>query len=373
MARLLLLAGLVGAGGVPGSLAVMLPVRQAAYPGEVAPNSSQLLGAARLESFDRAAAQVARSITDFAKWRSLWREMAEANQRRVNESFEEGASLVLGVFSVSSATEHQEVIRETWMRQRGVCNLMGEWRKERSRHGKGKRRWRWLGVPRRGCSVYAAFVMGRLGNSSREPLRDGLYLDIKENMNLGKTMAFFRFAARKFPWATQIAKVDMDAFPHVHKIVANLYGREKPCSAKYEYWGVKFGTLACHHNRRNFADYCPDDSCAKKLPCADQMDGGLYGLSRDLALAATEPGGHWAIEPEGAEDAITGARLHEWARTHRQCVSMWMMADSHYHTTYLGPHVKTPGSGPQSKNLTVEKFYWPPFWGGNRAWVPGNK
>jgi len=288
-----------------------------------------------MESFDAEAAQVVRGISDFTKWRALWEEMAAADER-ANTSFEEGA-LILGVFSISSATEYQEVIRNTWMNQRGVCNLMGE------------------RVPRAGCSVYAAFVMGRdfRSDSSWTPLGDGLYLDIEENMNRGKTITFFRYAARLFPWATHIAKMDMDAFPHLHKVVTSLYGSEKPCRAKYEYWGGKFGFINCENTQwgRSFTDNCPDDSCVKKLPCADQMDGGMYGLSRDLALEATEPGDVWAKGARGKEDAVTGRKLHEWSHRHQKCVSMWMMVGAHFHLTGAGGSVKTPVYGDQANEF----------------------
>merc|ERR1719277_2178677 len=200
------------------------------------------------------------------------------------------------------------------MRQRGVCNLLGE------------------GVPRAGCSVYAAFVIGRVGEAH---LSDGLYLDVEENMNDGKTFAFFSLAVRQFPWATHIAKMDMDVFPLLHKVVTSLYGSDKPFTAKYEFWGVKRGTHACTRDPsgRSFTENCPAGSDAKRLPCADMVNGGLYGLSRDLALEATEPGGHWAEENTGPEDGVTSTRLREWSREHGKCVSMWMMADSYFHMT----------------------------------------
>jgi hypothetical protein len=300
--------------------------------GRAAPRQAAETG---IESFDAGAAEVVRGISDFTKWSSMWRKMA-ATDERANTSFEEGA-LIIGVFSIDSATAHQKVIRDTWMNQGGVCNLLGE------------------EVPRAGCSIYVAFVMGRRSDSSGTPLRDGLYLDIEENMNLGKTFAFFRFAARQFPWAMHIAKMDMDAFPHLHKVMVNLYGSEKPCWAKYEYWGTKFGRKNCEWAAwgRSFTDKCPDDSCVKKLPCADQMNGGMYGLSRDLALEATEPGTIWAKYPVGGEDATTGYRLHQWAHDRGKCVSMWMMADGYFHMTGGSGSVEKPTYGGQS----VNEFY----------------
>jgi hypothetical protein len=216
-------------------------------------------------------------------------------------------------------------------------------------------------VPRVGCSVYVAFVMGRdnRSTSSRTPLSDGLYLDIEENINEGKSMAFFRYASRQFPWATHIGKVDMDAFPFLHKIMTNLYGSEKPCRAKYEYWGAKRGTKNCDHQPwgRSFIDNCPDDSCVKKLPCADQVNGGMYGLSRDLAFDATQPGDVWETGPIGPEDGITGTRLHQWSHKYSKCVSMFMMADSYFHMIGNRGSVSYPSYGDQSRNT----FYDEPF------------
>jgi len=320
-----------------GASALKTPVYHGADPEETLHQPDGIVKREARRAFFEEAAEVVRNIPDFTKWSSLWKEMAAADER-ANTTFEEGA-LIIGVFSVGSATEYQKVIRDTWMNQRGVCNLMGE------------------KVPRAGCSVYTAFVMGRdySNDSAWTPSGDGLYLDVQENMNQGKTMAFFRFAARQFPWATHIAKMDMDAFPFLHKVVASLYGSEKPCRAKYEYWGAKFGSKHCENYPfgRTFTDNCPDDSCVKKLPCADQMNGGMYGLSRDLALEATEPGDVWAQGAAGGEDGVTGRRLREWSHKNNKCVSMWMMADSYFHMTGSSGSVKTPIYGNQSTN----KFY----------------
>merc|ERR1712032_944188 len=161
-------------------------------------------------------------------------------------------------------------------------------------------------------------------------------------MYKGKTFAFFHTAARQFPWATQIAKVDSDAFPFVHKMVKRLYGEER-CRAKYEYWGSPFGKKHCDHEARDFRTLCPEDSCMMTTQeCHDQMDGGLYGLSRDLALDATERGTAWERGRGGNEDGNTGSRLHEWAQERGQCVSMWNMRDSYYHHALQGPRAKKP-------------------------------
>jgi len=297
-----------------------------------------------VESFDAEAAQVVRGIRDFTKWSQLWRDMA-ASDERANTSFEgvfggplgHGA-LVIGVFSKESATEYRKVIRDTWMKQGGVCTLMGE------------------KAPRAGCRVYVAFVMGR-GDSPtpmyrQAPLGDELYLDIEENMNHGKSFAFFSAAARQFPWATHIAKMDMDVFPLLHKVVASLDGSEKPCWAKYEFWGVKVGTRGCTWDPlgRSFNDNCPAESCVKKLPCADGMHGGMYGLSRDLALEATEPGGYWAKNNIGPEDGVTSSSLRKWSQQNGKCVSMWMMADAYFHMTGSVGSVRNIAQVNQSTN-----------------------
>jgi len=218
-------------------------------------------------------------------------------------------------------------------------------------------------VPRAGCSVYVAFVMGRGDQDTpryrQAPLSDELHLDIKENMNHGKSFAFFSHAARQFPWATYIAKMDMDVFPLLHKVVTSLY--KKPCMAKYEFWGVKSGTKGCTWDPlgRSFTDNCPAESCVKKLPCADGMSGGMYGLSRDLALEATEPGGYWANHDIGAEDGVTSRGLHKWSEAHGKCVSMWMLADSYFHMAGNKGSLKNIEQVNQSTNDYYHETYEP--------------
>ncbi|KLO17017.1 hypothetical protein SCHPADRAFT_868779 [Schizopora paradoxa] len=95
------------------------------------------------------------------------------------------AGLFLGVFSMDSAVERRMLVRTTWANH------------ERSRNGAG------LGDAGRGTSrSVVRFILGRPSSSWEERIKleaemynDIIILPIKENMNYGKTHAFFTWAA----------------------------------------------------------------------------------------------------------------------------------------------------------------------------------
>lgn len=63
-----------------------------------------------------------------------------------------------------------------------------------------------------------------------------------ENMNAGKTFAWFAYAAQAFPWSTHIAKMDLDTFPFMHSLLSRVPSySEEPQT--YQYLGNhhKFG------------------------------------------------------------------------------------------------------------------------------------
>merc|ERR1719367_2265576 len=119
-----------------------------------------------------------------------------------------------------------------------------------------------------------------------------MILNITENMNYGKTYTFFNYVMRKFPWATHVGKMDMDAYPYIYKLVTSL---QKPHHCKAAYIGRPW---TCYHFKKcpppgcgkpvdnDFLKYCGEglagQHCGMK-PCWTFMQGGLYLMSMDLA------------------------------------------------------------------------------------------
>jgi len=131
--------------------------------------------------------------------------------------------LVLGVMTPTYACDVRNVHRATWMTHSRVCAL--------SRHAEA------------GCSVMPAFVFANVSREVVERADDVVLLqDVvpASRLNSGyaiwwnlgktremwregqyKTLAWFRHALR-FPWATHIAKMDLDTYPFVTAIYNDL-------------------------------------------------------------------------------------------------------------------------------------------------------
>jgi len=262
--------------------------------------------------------------SEFAR---AWQMRYEA-EHRLNESMPSGVQLVLGVFTQPWQTEYRKVLRQTWLNQTGVCL------------------WR-AGPPASNCSVHVAFVYGNRGQGSKVPADADLspsneaaarvepgsfVLNVEENMNAGKTFAWFQAAAKAFPWATHIAKCDMDAYPFLHKLVKKMSDRACMGPTPYEYAGApSFGS------NNSFNSTCTPHQCENAYAFTfrgkyfSHMSGALYMLSHKLVEAVVRPGGWWeAHKGGGHEDMKTGKVIDIAAAEHGFCVSTWI-PDAHYH------------------------------------------
>lgn len=261
------------------------------------------------------------ALPDLPTFKARWgnRHSGEAGLR---EPLPSGVQLVLGVMSTAGQGPYRDVIRGTWMSQRGVCPLSG-------------------GPAPGGCSVYVAFVLGARGPGGAPaedrrmvagPEEDVLLLNISENMNHGKTYAYFRHVVRAHPWATHVGKMDMDAYPYIHKLVTSL---REPHHCKAAYIGRPW---TCYHSKKcppagcgkpvghDFLQYCGEGLAGQHCgmqPCWTFMQGGLYLMSRELAQGLTAAGSAWERRHQGYEDAITGRAVYSHATEHNICVSTW--------------------------------------------------
>lgn len=258
-------------------------------------------------------------IPNKEKFRECYETRME-NVRRV-PTRPNGKTLLLGVFTTLGNDVEQQVIRSTWMRTPGLCIWDGQ------------------GAPKPGCSVWVAFVLGRntirwMDEKYSVP-NDAILLSIDENMEKGKTFTYFHDVARKYPWVTDIGKLDMDTFPYVADLVDSIDDPSRCTGTPYEYWGLPNGACMGPFNQS-----CAANSCMKAQKCFLCMQGGLYGMTRALAMQATEPGTPWAMRPKGdpppqdiggAEDRVTGYRMQNWAEGTGKCVSTFDVSNAFSH------------------------------------------
>jgi len=217
-------------------------------------------------------------------------------------------AVVIGVFSRAGCKDapFREVIRTTWMSLPGVCKLSSS-------------------GPRANCSVYVTFVFGG-GQANGE--KDVTILPIKENINCGKTPSWFQHAATTYPWATHVAKMDMDAFLHVSAFVnvlrnfssgcENVYAGHSYVSSEDRPWLPPKG---CGHPVGS--DFLAYQTTRSPGSCWSYMQGGFYVLSRELAKNVSQPGGWWQEESQNCrdEDAITGHAIYRYAVERDLCVA----------------------------------------------------
>lgn len=148
-----------------------------------------------------------------------------------------------------------------------------------------------------------------------------LVLDTFENMNKGKSFLWFSEALRRFPWATHIAKMDMDTYPFLHKLLhrMSLYRTCASNDGQYEY----MGRFAKPRGSLNFANNCSSSECDASASPSDAMpisvgstymQGGLYILSRPLVEKI-----NWT-RTWGIEDKVMGETIDRTAGQHQFCV-----------------------------------------------------
>ena len=103
--------------------------------------------------------------------------------------------LLLGIFSVASATDIRDTLRSTWLRSRYACPYY---------YFKNK-----VKTDAKECVIYYAFVFG---NNTVVNETDAIHLPIRENMNEGKTYEWFKYASQHFMDFEYIGKGDQVYF-----------------------------------------------------------------------------------------------------------------------------------------------------------------
>ncbi|CAE8688778.1 unnamed protein product [Polarella glacialis] len=221
--------------------------------------------------------------------------------------------LVIAVFSRREDGAFRDVIRKTWMNQSGACALAKGIKPD--------------------CSVYVTFAIAG-GSKEVKFDEDMLVLDTPENMNDGKSFHYFQASSKMFPWATHIAKCDMDVYPYLRSIVRNIEsppdGTPTGCEA--------FLGRPMSHDECGGAKWCPRKGCKfrqndflkygeKQGGCWNYMSGGLYIMTRSLASAISGPTGWWAHNSHGIEDLTAGRAVTYYAREHHVCVHSWTPGD----------------------------------------------
>lgn len=234
--------------------------------------------------------------------------------------------LLVGVFSVSDEKDVRDVARRTWMNHSWICSTGA--------------------VDAKGCAAHVTFVLGKVQMSARKELLaaedDLTFLDVRENMDDGKTAVWFHQALKLFPWATHIAKMDTDAFPHFDVLLNRMpaFGKSIVAgSACPNFYAGAFWSC-------NQADdsICPPGGCrypvgnnflqyeAENPECWSYMQGAFYILSRELVHAVNEDGDWKKHENKGQpEDAVTGLAIMRFAKKTGSCVGTVDMAGAFHH------------------------------------------
>merc|ERR1712060_803299 len=107
-------------------------------------------------------------------------------------------------------------------------------------------------------------------------------------------------------WATHVVKMDMDAFPWIGSLTKFLY-EGKGCRDPYEFFGHQADMQPTRklHDLAKTTKHCELPSCHQNFTNTTKlafMQGGLYGMSRKLALGVTGKRGTWARHRSGFED-----------------------------------------------------------------------
>lgn len=248
-----------------------------------------------------------------------WRAVARSHKFRIAHDPERlellqsgGAAsirFVVGVFSRAGCQDapYRDTIRRTWMQLPGVCIL---------RNSSGSR-------PASKCAVYATFVVGNNGHPGTGE-DDLTVLPMEENMNRGKSGAWFRYAAT-FEWATHVAKMDMDAFPYFYHVLSEIGSFRTAC--EHVYGGLP---VSCDGQD----PFCPPSGCGMPRDhdflsynidnpgCYVFMQGGFYFLTRELAATVSA-----RVEQSDffkrcyPEDVTLAHTIRQYANEHKTCVA----------------------------------------------------
>lgn len=251
--------------------------------------------------------------------RSAFEEIAALELER--PSVPEGMRLLIGIFSTAEERDGQlrEIHRTTWMQRPWVCDATAS-----------------DAVPSAQCAVYVTFVLGRRSSSSLPSASELLsregqltMMAVKENMNEGKTPAWFHHAPAAFPWATHVAKMDGDAAPYLRVLFDRLAELKTQGTCGNLYFGSYW--TSCTQLAKDRHVHCAPKSCGYPVGgnflrytnpnprCFSYMQGAFYAISRSLAFNASAEGSFWAAST-GPEDLLSGSALAQHAREQGLCV-----------------------------------------------------
>mmetsp|Transcript_143361 Transcript_143361/g.348148 ORF Transcript_143361/g.348148 Transcript_143361/m.348148 type:complete len:328 (-) Transcript_143361:81-1064(-) len=289
-----------------------------------------LTDATEADDFDYdAEVTVRKKLPNISAFERDWKR-AYYSERKKTEPMSDGPDglkLVLGVFTEANQTEYRKVVRRTWLQQQGVCLYRP-------------------GPLDPSCTVYVAFVVGNriktppgANTSSATQLKarvppGSFGVDVEENTNEGKAFAWFQAASREFPWATHIAKCDIDTYPFLHKLLARMSSR-RCVKNDHEFAGQYTGL---------FNNSCAPRACETNYDAPEQrmqfisrpsepfvhVGGQFYLMSRRLAQKVARPGSFWEAHRNWPEGHAISRAIDATATEHKFCVFPWL-PDSWYH------------------------------------------
>lgn len=273
------------------------------------------------------------------------------------------AKVILGIFSRVEPQrirgKHiREIIRNSWMDHPAVCHLDDI---------------------TDGCVIRVVFVVGDSQKAMQKKMkrkRDKrgaswlldekglLELNITENMDSGKSFAWFDYASRRYTWADYIAKCDEDVFLHVDNFLEGIDQASAKAHCPRAYLGRPW---TCVDN-----DICPPDACGPPVNhnywaydkdaeaeregrCWSYMQGGMYGMSRRVALEVTKKGGFFSKHQVGYEDMMTGYALANTYGKDKPCLYVWNSTQVSMDRMYV--HLRGRNEHPGGVSLAWDRYY----------------
>ncbi len=216
-----------------------------------------------------------------SKLLTMWKRIQTEQVDLEKKADVQDCQYLVGVFAPMELILPRAFHRQSWMQHPSVCTSC-----------------------RPGCKIVYKFVIGAPLTEylwAEQLLHNDLWVvDILENMNAGKTYAWFKSAA-SMPRYKAVFKMDLDSRISVAPLLQHLQAM-----TSNTYYGTMLD-VSC----KVIPEYCPPTGCkgAFSSTCWTYASGALYGLSQDLVQwIATDniPLEH----KEGFEDLQVGLWLH---------------------------------------------------------------
>lgn len=267
--------------------------------------------------------------------------------------------LVVGIMDTWGDKKYRQVHRDTWMRLRSVC------------------RPQYTAPARPECSIFPLFVIGNKAMSSAEKwCRQDTFVDRTlqisgpnncslrystslqqaqramgafaelskettsqqdmiflhgepEGINLGKTFAWFEFAVRAYPWATHIAKMDMDVYPFFNPILNAIPSDRK----------LARGPKCKLEDPKRPAPFQFLGNMFRHFKGRVVHGGPFVMLSYPLARHATELGGRWEKKLRGGRNEDSEMSIAVQYEMKRTCVDFGTpIRNAWLHFGHCGPN-----------------------------------